>query len=246
MSEDQLYENLPADPEQAFLKLEESFREECDAKIFQLNREERSSDSAYFSYIKKVIVAASEFGLDIGFDDEFPRIQNINFEICQNYVSDIDSYILKLKLRNGRRAQGYSVRFDTATKQKMRHHLTQVRSIVDILEVDQKKKDALYLKISALEQEVDRDRTRFDVYAAFIIEATSVTGDAIKKLEPLRKWVDSITQLISVAKNEEETKQLPSPPERKQIEPPRSEDSFGDFNDGDEKPPSGFDDKVPF
>lgn len=31
-----------------------------------------------------------------------------------------------------------------------------------------------------------------------------------------------------------------------QIEPPRSEDSFGDFNDADGNNPPDFDDKVPF
>ncbi|MFP5469342.1 MAG: hypothetical protein ACLGGZ_06320, partial [Alphaproteobacteria bacterium] len=103
-----------------------------------------------------------------------------------------------------------------------------------------------FRKISALELEVDRDRTRFDAFGAFIIDAAEVLGDAADKAEPARKLVDSISRLIWGAKNEEETKQLPSPPERKQIEPPRPEDVFGDFNDGDEDAPPVCDDKVPF
>lgn len=246
MTDDQLFENLPTDPEQAFLYLEKYFRAECDENIVRLNRAQEPEHSAYVTYLTKMNAAIAELGLESELSFRLPSVQDIDYETYQNVLNNINNYLTRLKIRHGLRVQGYSVRFDTVTRQKIRHHLTQIRGIVDILEVNQRKKEALLKKISALELEVDRDRTRFDTFGAFIIDAAEVLGDAADKAEPARKWVDSISRLFWGAKNEEETKQLPSPPDRKQIEPPRSDDSFGDFNDGDENPPSGFDDKVPF
>lgn len=246
MSEDQLYENIPTDPEQAFLYLEKYYRFERDENIVQLNRAHEPERSAYVTYLTKMNAAIAELGLESELSFGLPHVRDIDFETYQNLLYNINTYLTKLKIRHGRRVQGYSVRFDAATKQKIRHHLTQVRGIVDNLEVDQKKKETLFEKISALEQEVDRDRTRFDIYGAFVIEVAGVIGDATEKVEPLRKWVDSISRLIWGTKEEEEAKQLPSPPERKQIEPPRPEDAFGDFGEGDENNPPDSEDKVPF
>jgi hypothetical protein len=44
----------------------------------------------------------------------------------------------------------YSVALDSATKSKIRHHLQQIKDIVDRLEVSERKKEALYSKINAL------------------------------------------------------------------------------------------------
>ena len=52
--------------------------------------------------------------------------------------------------------------------------------IFDSLEVEEKKKEALFAKLSALEQEVDRDRTRYDAYAALSIEIAGVVGQVIE------------------------------------------------------------------
>jgi hypothetical protein len=62
------------------------------------------------------------------------------------------------------------------------------------------------------------------VVAAFWIEACEAFGDGVEKLEPLRKWVDSIGNLLGKAKNEESngTRRLPSPETQKQIEPPKT------------------------
>jgi hypothetical protein len=56
-----------------------------------------------------------------------------------------------------------------------------------------------------------------------VIEASGVLGDATDKLEPVRKWLDTIAKLIWGAQKDEQVK-LPAPRERKQIEPPKKLD----------------------
>jgi hypothetical protein len=94
---------------------------------------------------------------------------------------------------------------------------------VDRLEISERKKQAMYSKIDALANEVDRNRTQFDAAMALIVEVASIGGDAAEKLEPVRKWIDSIARLLGRAKEAEDAAapRLPGPQERKRIEPPR-------------------------
>jgi hypothetical protein len=116
--------------------------------------------------------------------------------------------------------QGYSVRFDPAAKSKIRHHLQKVREIFDRLEVDPRKKEDLFARLSELEQEVDRDRTQFDRLAAMIISAAGVTGQAAEKSKIL-ELLDKVAEIFSSAWGYE-PKRLSPPEPRKRIEPPRA------------------------
>ncbi|MEJ0077013.1 MAG: hypothetical protein WDO17_16520 [Alphaproteobacteria bacterium] len=89
----------------------------------------------------------------------------------------------------GRRVQGYSVQFDATTKLKVQHHIEQLREIFGKLEIEQDKRDSLFNKLTELQHEVDRDRTRFDVYAALAVEAAGVVGESVEK----RKYSTSLT-----------------------------------------------------
>jgi len=69
-------------------------------------------------------------------------------------------------------------------------------TIVEKLEISDGKKEALFDRIAALENEVDKDRTRLEAYGALVIEAAGVLGEAAQKAEPVRKWLDTIGKLI--------------------------------------------------
>ena len=89
--------------------------------------------------------------------------------------------------------QGYSVQFDAATKKKLRNHLTRMRELVDKAEVEQDKKEALFKKINALQEEVDRDRTRLDALADLSVTAAGILDTA---LEPSNKLIANIARVF--------------------------------------------------
>lgn len=237
MSDENLYAELPGDPEKAFLILEQRYRDECTQKINSAHANEQIN-IFFVDYIAQVLGAIKELGLETKFDAEVPRIRDVDYNTYLEFGKDVLYYRTMLEIRHGRRNQTFSVQFDTATKRKIRHHLTQVRDIVEKLEINQNKKDELLIKIGALEQEVDRNRTRFETYAALVIESAGVLGDAVDELEPIRKWLDTIGRVIWGAKKEEDTKQLPPPAEHKRIEAPGAP----------EPPPKSdnLDDDIPF
>ncbi len=47
---------------------------------------------------------------------------------------------------------------------------------MDALEVEERKKNALYARMDDLQNEIDRDRTRFDAVASLSIAAAGVLG----------------------------------------------------------------------
>jgi len=215
--EPNVYENLPEDPEQAFLLLEEKYRTECNEGVKKAHQDENLN--VYFvDYIAQVIGTITELGLQAKFDDRVPQIENVDYQTYLNFSKDVKHYRTMLLIRHGRRIQGYSVQFDAATKVKVKHHIDQLRDIFEKLEVEQDKRDALRNTVNALQEEIDRERTRFDVYAALAVEAAGFVGESVEKSKVL-DVLNAIARVIWGTKREHETKRLLAPT---RIEPPRA------------------------
>jgi hypothetical protein len=231
VTEEEVYAGLPADSEQAFVILEKFYREQCELKLARVEHSDHDVRVIYVDYISKVIAAITELGLEAKFQTKIPRINEVSFETYAEFGKDVQHYRTMLQIRQSRRNKGYSVQFDSVTKQKIRHHIEQVRTIIEKLEVNQDKKEDLLKKLDVFAAEVDRDRTRYEAWAAVLIQAAEVFGEAAEKAEPARRWLDTIGRIIWGAKCDEETKQLAPPREVKRIEPPKKSD---------------MDDEIPF
>ena len=94
------------------------------------------------------------------------------------------------------------------------------------LEVDIRKKEALYYRITALSDEVDRDRTKYDAYAGLAIEISNTGGKVARNLRPVSRLLDAIGKLFGMAQDAEADKpqlQLEGP--RLQLTPPNQTDA---------------------
>jgi hypothetical protein len=235
------YPELPLDPEEAFLTLEDRFRRECEDAVRKSG--EHDNVSIYYTdYIAQVLGAAEELGLvEAAFEKEVPAIQDVDFHTYQNFSKRVKHYRTRLEIRHGRRVQGNSVSFDAPTKAKLHHMLKPIREIFTKLEVDERKREALFSKLEALEAEIDRNRTRFDAFAALTIEAADVVGQAVEQSK-LLDVLNAIARIFGAAKKEEETRRLPAPTKPKQIErkTPSSPKTFSTTKRGE------LDDEIPF
>jgi hypothetical protein len=241
ISDDELVD-LPDDPELAFVQCERKLRN----RLLDSLRESEGYDIASYKleYINHVVAIAR--GLNLPFFDNYnvPTVEKNIESFYTQFLQDVDHFTVQIRMRHARRSKLYSVALDRATKQKIRHYLDQIKLVVDDSRVFQRKKEALYSKINALADELDRDRTRFDAAMALVLEVSATAGEAVENLEPARKWIDSIARLLGRAKEAENTAapRLPGPMERKRIEPPRrpaeEEKSTEMFDD--------LDDEIPF
>jgi hypothetical protein len=211
------YTELPIDPEEAFLVLEDRFRRECEMAVRESG--EHDNVSVYYTdYIAQVLGAAEELGLvEAAFEQDVPAIQDVDFHTYQNFSKRVKHYRTRLEIRHGRRVQGHSVSFDAPTKAKLQHLLKPVGEIFSKIDVNERKRESLFSKLRALQAEIDRGRTRFDAFAALTIETADIVGEAVERSK-LLEVLNSVARIFGTAKEEEKTKQLPAPTKPKQIE----------------------------
>ncbi len=221
---DEAYTDLPEEDEQAFMQLEKKFRAEMNEELNEAEQRQVNNDTAYLSYINRTVAAAKTLHLGILQDFEIPSHRVNLWDAYQEFNTIVEHYMVQIQIAHGRRVRGYSVRLDPSTKSKIRHYLEKIREIVDRLEVPLPKKEALSARITALSDEVDRDRTRFDAYAGLALEMAATVGEVAQRLNPVRKFLDSIAGLLGYAKQAEDARpSLPAPHERKRLTPPRKE-----------------------
>jgi hypothetical protein len=215
------YSNLPEEPTHAFLALEEQFRARSTPAGKPLTE---ASLAARTQYVLSVLAARDEYDIKhlSGWTQDFQSIAS--GPLFAKLVIDVDYIRTRFNIVNARQDRRFSVGLDPETKDTIREYLGKIKRLVDTAELDDRKKEALYTRITDLENEINRDRTRFQAYAALVIEVAGVTGQAVEKLEPLRRWVDSIGKLFGFAKSHEDAQpQLPLPRETKRLERPRKQ-----------------------
>jgi len=216
-----LYDDLPEDPEESFLILEERFREDRDRKAGDnFDPDQYFPADAYLEYMQRCSSAAQELQLDFAGGLQVPGVGNLSWDSFRIFQGDLLHYVTTLNIRRSRRDRGFSVKFDASAKSKISHYITQIRDLIARMELDDWKREALISRLIALQEEVDRDRFRFQIFGAFVIEMGGIIGTAAERMEPARKLIDSIAGVIWGTKQSEQTKSLPPPTTRKQIPPP--------------------------
>jgi hypothetical protein len=210
--------DLPEDPEEAFLQLEAHYREELSAELRQIH--ESDGPIAYTHYIAKVLGAIIELGLEgEATTQQLPAVADTTYNTYVEFAKDIEHYKSRLKIRRARRIQGYSVKFDQTAKSKIHHHIKQLRTFFEKIEVSEAKRESLFNRLSDLENEVDRTRTRFETFAALAIESADLAAELVERSK-IRDLLDAIARVFG-ATHQDQRKRLPPAREPKKIEPPK-------------------------
>lgn len=249
------FTNRPDDDELAFLHYERLFRKPLEKELASLQENEQENYWNSYShfmqtYINSVLATVSELEIDIlgrWINDPSAANNESNF---RQIKFDIDGAITKIKIRHAQRARKASVRLEGGAREKIRELINKIKITIDGIDVPMPRKEALMSRLNAFAAEVDKDRTRFEAFGALMIEAAGVAGKVEKKLRPIRKWIDSIANIMHEARTIEDAHPaLPVPEKRiqaptKQIAPPSGElwasQTLPKPNGGD------LDDEIPF
>jgi hypothetical protein len=211
--------NLPDDPEEAFIELEKIVRNRYES--------EKIIDNSIVpnrQYMSIILPAAKAYGIANIARWTRPNRDDAERENYRNFFAEVDSCIIELRLRTINKVKQLSVALDIPAKSKLRHLLAQLRETIDGLDISIAKKERLFSRINELQEEIDRDRTRYQVFGALLIEACDDIGEAATRLEPVVRMIERVGHALGIAKRAEET-QLKLPPHRepKRIDPPKPE-----------------------
>jgi hypothetical protein len=218
-----IYDNLPDDHEKAFVYLEKRFKSQLDES---LKDNDQGSYDAYCKrrYISQVVAAAKSLDIPGLKDYEAPSDDRGLWQAFEGFEMDVMNLSIQIEINHARRRKKYSVALDSAAKQKIRHYIEQIRAAVESSNLSQNKRDAIFQKLSELTLEIDRDRSRFEVVADVVRGVARVSGDVEREgAEPWWKWIRLIFGEVDDAKEKEPQASLPSPGERKRLEPPRKQ-----------------------
>lgn len=138
----------------------------------------------------------------------------------------------RIRLRR-KRGGALSVVLNDEYRKEIGALLTKIRAIVPQLEITDRKRDAIYTRITQLQAEVEKSRTNLENFFAVTLETADTLGQAGTKAKPFLDALERLMKIFSKARAEEPPPSLPSPPERKRLEPPK-------------KPKAELDDDIPF
>jgi hypothetical protein len=117
--------------------------------------------------------------------------------------------------------------------------VSQIKATIDASNLPTDKREALFAKINAFLNDVDKDRTTLKAFSDFVISTAGAAGDAAAELEPTWKWVRAIAQLFGVNIGDDQ-KRLPTRKRPEQIEGPKRR------LPAPSPKPSDIDDDIPF
>jgi len=164
------FDDLPDDPELAFLQLEQSFRNDLATAVNNSDYNEGNTED-YLRYMARTLAARTALELTILQNWSTPAAPDFGMDVYRNFLTDVEHQRTVFEIRHSRRNKGLTVRFDATAKAKLRHYLSRIREFVDKLEIDDWKRDDFYRAINALELEIDRDRSQLGVFGDFVAKA---------------------------------------------------------------------------
>ncbi|WP_149312369.1 hypothetical protein [Methylobacterium sp. P1-11] len=240
MITDEEMEDLPADPELAFVAVEKILRSKIEEHEFDARNNDLDPDPYRLEYMTRVLAAARAYNIDALSELKMPRASRQSiYEFYAQFRNDVDFVTMQIRLNAQRINREGSVGLDPKAKSKIHHFIQQIRDEIEQSDLDIDKKESLLDALNAFAKEVDRTRTRMQVAMALWIAFASGVGSGFEKLKPVRDLLDSIARVMGNAKALEDhyTKKLPKPTDRKRLEPPPAPPA---------EPPAPEIDDIPF
>lgn len=212
------FDDLPDDPEVAFVRLYERHHREYQEQA------KLSDDGRVASVDFMNTMLGIARGLQIGgFDQwEVPEEWDEVYATFTNFDRALKRFVMEIKVRKSRVTKVYSVALAPDDKERIHGLVAQIREVISSADLHERKRNSLFIKLSAFEADVDRSRTRFDNAMLMALEVVGLSEKATNGvLAPVNELLRRIQGIMGKAKESEpEQNQLPAPPDQKKLEPP--------------------------
>ena len=171
-----------------------------------------------YDYMSSVLEAARVCSIFDLLEWEMPARSNEDWQLrCRNFRAEATRTSQRILFEHASRPvkDPNTVALDAATKERLRFHLGQVRSIIDKDSMPEWRKQDLFSAIAELEREIDKSRTR-------LAAVLDVVGKAFGGSEPI---MDALLKVVTIIQDnkaaEKEKAKLLAPVEPKLIEAPK-------------------------
>jgi hypothetical protein len=228
---------IPHDPEMSFIHLESKYRAVLDKKLEGIDQSS-AFNFHVIEYMNHTYAASRALDLHLleGWEIPSHSARHGVMEKFNDFTTAIDHFKVQVLINRAQVRHQYSVALTSDEKDKLRNYVNEIKNFIGKSSLSQNKKDRLYNKLNAFLAEVDRDRTRLEVFSDMSIAIAHVGGEVAKELEPVRKLIDSISRLIGRNMDESALGRTLPKPTTKKLPPPKKE-SNGKRDDTDDEIP---------
>lgn len=205
-----------ASPDEAFVSFENTCRSRLHSLLRDLSQDDSGAD-LYLQYMGLVAAAAEEYGVD-GYDRlAVPSAAEYVYGDYRAFSQAVLKAVTRLQIRRTRAFASSSVQLESSDKEKILHHIRQLRIRVEESTLDDAQKKALYKKLESLETELTNERfnlTRSMILLTALFAAISQAESAIIKAP---EAVAAIMQIVGMAKGIEESEQAKLPKSKEKL-----------------------------
>lgn len=205
---------LPDDPDIAFVQYESIIRERM------LDEQDDRTDEAERQYIAYALAFIDEYNINIDIDKDAPDENDSFWKYYKGFIKSIDYYKARIMVRtyrSGSSTIAIAISLSNDYRSQIHDHLAAIRKIVTAVEMEETRREALFSKINTLAREVDRERTRLEVFTAMFLDVTQAIGEGAENLEPLLKRIERLAAIFGKAKAEADREEIGPPPKKKLI-----------------------------
>lgn len=210
---------LSEDPDERFVQIEATVRARCES---EMRDPEGTSLEALRAYVSEVHAAAEVCGIADVSSCALPAIGCRVEQSYLDFMEEVGRCTARLRMRIGLKRE-FSVALDEATKTKLRHLISSIKTAVHDAAATTERKEALYACIQRLEDEIERERTRMAIIGDAFFRVCAGLSEGAKLLEPTVRLIERIGAALGTAiVRADDQQRLPPPATRKRIEPPKS------------------------
>jgi hypothetical protein len=244
ISDDEI-DALSDDPETAFVQYEAIIR----AAVRSANSQPGYQGfDVERDYVAHVLAFVDTRDLPLELPRNPPTDDQHFWDWYQNFLRAVDYFKVSARLRIAERKKEHVsvLRLSVDFKTQIGGHLTAIRKIVMEANISENKRDAILKRVSKLQWEVDRDRTRTDAAMALWMDLTNAISKGAENLDPAIDRLERIFKVFANAKDENEQQALMAPREMKRIGAPTGPQEPAQEMKRIAAPTTELDDEIPF
>lgn len=234
------YGDLPENREEAFVAFSSTLAEAYQIEQRQdrgFNTDHNGTyDGSYEperTYTTLMLAFIDELGLEVDVTDisNFERNEDF-YKQFGKFRSKIEYAVARFKLRiakQGYLESGTPVLIEASYKEEIGKNLAAIRQLVVENVKNETKKEDIYVKISALQLEIDKDRTSIDALFGRAMEVAQGISNVAEKLDPALERMERVKRILFEKTKKQEL--LPKPDRKVAIEDksdPATKEELGD------------------
>lgn len=244
-------EDLPEDPRQRFVRIEQICRERHHDDITNESEWGVVQDSR-LRYMSTVVAAAKFYKIEPIDKIEIPRKSDWNDDRYQDFVAELEFYTVQLMLEAAETNSRVSLILEGNTRDRLKMLTSHLKDTVRKLNLNPGQIDRLLKMVETFERELAHPRLKFVSVAILALAVVGAVADMGGATKVVRDLINEIETTVGVAKEEQNkeaaSKALPAAPPR-QLAAPRDEKPSPPKPARPATPPrmsDALDDDIPF